>query len=220
MLLHAYMIAMLTLLLAASAQAAPVPGELRLLCDEQPATRVVVGKDGQIASEQVPASAQGSIQVQVINLEHRDLGPNIPARIDSSDDALDADPATWQPGDSVGADDGRLRLDLTDNSLYLLTPELGNQGLFRRFSCRTETGAAEQMHYRCGPAFELWVSFTGHDDKRSAKVLYTGGSLELPQVESGSGARYEKDGNTFWTKGDEALFQLSGSEEHRCQKAD
>jgi membrane-bound inhibitor of C-type lysozyme len=207
----------MTLAATGAARAEALPTELRFDCSEQPATRIVVGGDGEIASETVPPATEQAVPVKVVNLQHRSDGPNVPARIDSEAEALRAAAALWQPGNSVDAEHGRLRLDLTDGTLYLLQPKLGNQALFRRFACKAQTGAEKQTHYRCGPDFELWVNFS---DPSTAKVRYTGGTLELPRVRSGSGARYASTGNEFWTKGDEALFQLSGSEQHRCQVAD
>jgi membrane-bound inhibitor of C-type lysozyme len=206
--------------LPAIAEQAPVPSELRFDCIEQAGLRVVVGANGQMASEATPASGPDPVPVHVINLQHRTSGPAIPARIDSSDDNLTASTATWQPGNSVSADDGRLRLDLINRSLYLVTPELGNQAHFRRFSCTAAAQDLNQTHYQCEPGFQLWISFVTGSDGKSANVRYTGGELDLPQVRSGSGARYQRDDNELWIKGDEALFQLAGSEQHRCSVAD
>ena len=197
-----------------------VPSELRFDCSEQPGLRVVVGEDGQVASEATPASKPEPVTVHVINLQHRTSGPAIPARIDSSDDALAASTATWQPGNAVSTSDGRLRLDLTDRHLYLVTPELGNQAHFRRFACAAAAQDADRLHFQCEPGFELRISLANGDDGQSANVHYTGGALDLPRVPSASGTRYERDGNELWIKGDEAMFRLSGSEQHRCSIAD
>lgn len=196
-----------------------VPGELRFDCSEQTGLRVVVGADGQLASETVPAPDAQPATVHVINLQHRTAGPSIPARIDSSEEALAASAAIWQPGNSVGTEDGRLRLDLTDGQLYLVSPQLGNQAHFRRFACIAAKQDPNRVHYQCEPGFELRVSFVTGADGHSANIHYTGGALDLPQVRAASGARYQRDGNELWTKGDEALFQLAGSEQHRCSVA-
>ena len=198
----------------------PVPGELRFDCNEQPGLRVIVGADGQLASETTPAAGPEPVTVHVINLQHRTSGPAIPARIDSSDEALNASTATWQPGNGVSTDDGRLRLDLTDRTLYLVTPELGNQAHFRRFSCAAAAQDPNQLYFQCEPGFQLRIGLVKGDDGQSANIHYTGGALDLPQVRSASGARYERDGNELWIKGDEAMFRLSGSEQHRCSVAD
>lgn len=206
--------------LPAMAAQTPVPGELRFDCSELAGLRVVFGADGQLASEAQPAAASEPVTVTVINLQHRTSGPAIPARIDSSDDSLTERSATWQPGNSVRADDGRLRLDLTDRSLYLVTPELGNQAHFRRFSCAAAAQDPNQTHYQCEPGFQLRISVVTGADGKSANIQYTGGVLDLPQVRAGSGERYQRDDNELWIKGDEALFQLAGSEQHRCSVAD
>ncbi len=204
---------------------ATVPGELRFDCHEQPGLKVVVGADGRIASEAAPAATPSPVRIHIINLQHRTSGPEIPARIDSSDDTLTASTATWQPGNSVNADNGRLRLDLTDGNLYLVTPAFGNQAQFRRFTCAAASADSRQLHYRCEAGFELWIDPVKAkdgkaEDGKSAKIRYTGGHLNLPEVYSDSGTRYARDGNALWVKGDEALFQLSGSEQRRCTIAD
>jgi putative lipoprotein len=43
-------------------------------------------------------------------------------------------------------------------------------------------------------------------------VLYLpSGPLKLPQVISGSGARYSDGETTFWIKGDDAYMEINGS---------
>jgi putative lipoprotein len=45
-----------------------------------------------------------------------------------------------------------------------------------------------------------------------AAVLYLpSGPLKLPQVISGSGARYSDGETTFWIKGDDAYMEINGS---------
>ncbi len=41
-------------------------------------------------------------------------------------------------------------------------------------------------------------------------VTLPDGTLTLPHVESGSGARYSDGTTTFWNKGDEALVEVDG----------
>ena len=47
------------------------------------------------------------------------------------------------------------------------------------------------------------------NDARTATVTLPDGTLELPQVEAASGARYSDGTTTFWTKGDEAFVQVN-----------
>ncbi len=206
---------------AASAQTKAVPTDLKLTCNEQPGVRVVVNAAGELASEGASAGSDGPVVFWVVNLDHEHEGPDIPARIDSDAAQLTAATAIWNPGNSVDADDGRLRLDLTTNTLFLVEPSLGNQALFRRFQCRDGAGTAAERHYLCGAGRELWVRFeSGAGDASRAYVRYGDGALELTQVPSGSGARYADGGNLLWIKGDEAIFTPFGAEEQRCDVAD
>ena len=68
--------------------------------------------------------------------------------------------------------------------------------------------------YQCG---DLAVTAT-FDGVGAVDLGFSGGPLTLPQVESGSGARYaDSQGNEFWSKGDEATFTLAGQEKRTCR---
>jgi membrane-bound inhibitor of C-type lysozyme len=75
---------------------------------------------------------------------------------------------------------------------------------------------SDKREYRCG---EIVVSadFHGTDPVR---LRFDGKELTLPQVTSGSGARYaDEAGNEFWSKGDEAMLTLAGQQMRNCAPA-
>ncbi len=75
---------------------------------------------------------------------------------------------------------------------------------------------SDKREYRCG---EIVVSA---DFQGAGPVLlrFDGKELTLPQVASGSGARYADDqGNVFWSKGDDAMFTLAGQAMRTCISA-
>lgn len=198
------------------------PTRLKWQCTEHEATRVVVNAAGELAREQEPASAQQPVQVRAIKLDPTAEGAEIPTRIISTEAGISADDASWNPGNGITSQDGRLRLDPTSQSLFLLTADFGNQALFRRFSCQ-DAGKDAPVHYQCGADFQLWVDFakaTDDQEPARAKIQYPGGQLTLPQVRSGSGARYASADSLLWIKGDSASFTLAGGSEHRCQVDD
>lgn len=219
----------------------PSLNRLKWQCTEQPATRVVVNAQGQLASELQPASISKPVQVHAIVLDPTASGPKIPTRLISTVSDLVAPAANWSPKNDITSHNGRIRLDLTDNRTYLVTNAFGNQSLFRRFDCQT-AGKEAPIHYDCGPDFDLWISFNQPDDALtdasstkadtgdgggdpgadhdSASIHYPGGHIELPRARSGSGARYAQADSILWIKGDSATFTLAGDEEHRCQVDD
>ncbi|WPL12458.1 MULTISPECIES: MliC family protein [Thiorhodovibrio] len=213
-------------------------------CTEQSATRVVVNAQGTLASETQPAKTTQPIQIHAIKLDPTASGPRIPARLISTDSDLAAPSATWSPGNSVTASDGRLRLDLTDNKVFLASAQFGNQAVFRRFDCDT-AGKNAPIHYQCGPEFDLWVDFVKAPDNASdtadsasdsaaesssksksdsaqvrAVIHYRGGKMTLSQSRSGSGARYADGDSSLLIKGDSATFTPDGDEAHSCQVDD
>ncbi|EIC20800.1 MliC family protein [Thiorhodovibrio frisius] len=215
-----------------SASELPSPTRIKWQCTEQPAMLVVVNAQGALANETQGAKTSHPVQIHAIKLEPTASGPQIPAKLISTDSDLAAPAATWSPGNSVITSDGHLRLDLTDKHAFLATNEFGNQTLFRRFNCGT-AGKNAPVHYQCGPDFDLWVSFTtpgdgasdASTDKKTAKqdsamVQYPGGQIELPQDSSGPGARYAQADSSLLIQGDSATFTLDGGEEHRCQVED
>ncbi len=61
--------------------------------------------------------------------------------------------------------------------------------------------------YAC--ADDVTIEAVFDNDVRTATVTLPDGTLELPQVESASGAKYSDGTTTFWTKGDEAFVQVN-----------
>jgi len=49
------------------------------------------------------------------------------------------------------------------------------------------------------------------------EIALAGRTLSLPQVLSGSGARYSDGATTFWNKGDGALFEMNGTSYNDCK---
>ncbi len=61
------------------------------------------------------------------------------------------------------------------------------------------------------------IEFIAKFEKEKVQILLAGRTLTLPQVISGSGARYA-DGNTiFWNKGDTAMFEMNGVSYKGCK---
>ncbi len=69
--------------------------------------------------------------------------------------------------------------------------------------------------YQCGPDLRLVVEFR----EQSAWVFLPERSLPLAQVVAASGARYQGDGVSLWSKGERAMLELDGVEQPEC-KAD
>jgi membrane-bound inhibitor of C-type lysozyme len=75
---------------------------------------------------------------------------------------------------------------------------------------------SDKREYQCG---EISVSADFHGTG-PVRLRFNGTELTLPQVESGSGARYADElGNEFWNKGDEAMFTIAGQQMRRCSPA-
>ncbi|HDQ92856.1 MAG TPA: hypothetical protein ENN89_01915 [Synergistetes bacterium] len=57
------------------------------------------------------------------------------------------------------------------------------------------------------------LKFDGEFVDDMAVLYFPSGPLKLPQVISGSGARYSDGETTFWIKGDSAYMEINGSVE-------
>lgn len=66
--------------------------------------------------------------------------------------------------------------------------------------------------FRCDDFAFIAKFFTG-----KVEIALAGRTLSLPQVLSGSGARYSDGKTTFWNKGDTALFQMNGVDYKGCR---
>lgn len=101
---------------------------------------------------------------------------------------------------------GRLYISLAgDAGVYEFAPEVGVPDVPPAgdpviFACRDSTGAASRVLAR----------FDGSDDARKATLTRGGKRVVIPQVRSGSGARYEGSGVLFWNKGLDATMTWQG----------
>ncbi len=72
---------------------------------------------------------------------------------------------------------------------------------------------SDKREYQCG---DVVVSADFHGTG-PVELRFAGKALKLPQVASGSGARYADDnGNEFWSKGDDAMFTIAGQPMRNC----
>ena len=70
----------------------------------------------------------------------------------------------------------------------------------------TVTGDTIEATFVCPDGTSLDTVFD--NDAQTVTVTLPDGTVTLPQVESGSGARYSDGTTTFWNKGDEALVEV------------
>lgn len=73
----------------------------------------------------------------------------------------------------------------------------------------TETDDASaliEVTYQCAADTTVVAVFNNEND--AVSVTLPDETLELPHVQSGSGAKYSDGSTTFWTKGDEAFVQV------------
>lgn len=61
------------------------------------------------------------------------------------------------------------------------------------------------------------LEFIAKFEKEKIQILLPGRNLMLPQVISGSGARYTDGSTTFWSKGNNALFEMNGVSYQGCK---
>lgn len=67
--------------------------------------------------------------------------------------------------------------------------------------------------YACADGFR----FAARAGAGTALVLVRDTTARLPRVRSASGAKYAHAGTTFWSKGDEALFEIGSTARQGCQ---
>jgi membrane-bound inhibitor of C-type lysozyme len=65
-----------------------------------------------------------------------------------------------------------------------------------------------EVTYQCAEGITIDAVFNHEDD--TVTVTLPDGTVTLPHVVSGSGAKYSDEINTFWTKGGEAFVQVDG----------
>ncbi|MNX82998.1 lysozyme inhibitor [compost metagenome] len=73
---------------------------------------------------------------------------------------------------------------------------------------RQSESAPETFVFRCAGTSSVSV----HYEPEVAVLRLSDREVRLPQVLSGSGARYSDGKTTFWTKGDTARLELDGQE--------
>jgi membrane-bound inhibitor of C-type lysozyme len=213
-------------LLPIAAAGQNAPRELELRCSELPPVEVTVDGQGQVSSRERVAEEFTPVEVRIENSQHLSGGTVVAARVESAAPFLETEFATWTAGDSVVADDGRLRFDIASGVLYLTETSNGNQALFRRFECdRTatpeETGGPAHTRYDCGDGYELEVTLEKGDfGENTVFVLFPEGQFRLPQIPAASGARYADQDSELWIKGEEALFTAFDQKMRHCTVMD
>ena len=73
-------------------------------------------------------------------------------------------------------------------------------------------GDTRVMVYHCGPEMRLVAEFKGD----GMWLFLPEQTLQLQQVVSASGARYEADGVLFWNKGNNATLEIDGQPQPQC----
>ena len=74
------------------------------------------------------------------------------------------------------------------------------------------TAVASPYTYTCSD-----LRFTARFEAETAVLTFPDRELRLPQVLSGSGARYSDGTTTFWIKGDEATLEIDGKTYSDCR---
>ena len=72
--------------------------------------------------------------------------------------------------------------------------------------------AIQTFVYECPGDF----SFVARIENDKAWLFLPGNTLNLPRVESASGAKFTAAGGTFWSKGDEAMLETSAGRHAGC----
>lgn len=73
-------------------------------------------------------------------------------------------------------------------------------------------GDSRVMVYHCGPEMRLVAEFKGD----GMWLFLPEQTLQLQQVVTASGARFEADGVLFWNKGNNALLEINGQPQPQC----
>ena len=72
--------------------------------------------------------------------------------------------------------------------------------------------ARTTMPFKCDE-----ISLIARFSANNVEIMLPGRTLKLPQVVSGSGARYTDGSTTFWNKGDTAMFEMNGVNYKGCR---
>jgi len=131
---------LIALLLSAGVVHASEPTDrIDLTCTEQPIQHVIFGDGGQVDYREEPPRETAPVQFVVIKTggepDPSAVGGSFVARIESDADYLRTERATWSPGRSIQAPEGRLRLNLENHVLTLSEIGVNSETWFRRFEC-------------------------------------------------------------------------------------
>lgn len=135
------------LLSAGVAHASEAVDRIDLICTEQPMQHVIFGDGGQVDYREEPPRETAPVQFAVIKTggepDASAAGGSFVARIESDADYLRTERASWSPGRSIQAPEGRLRLNLENNVLTLSETGVNSETWFRRFECEPIVVASE-----------------------------------------------------------------------------
>jgi hypothetical protein len=115
------------------------PERIELRCMEQTANQVAFGADGQVNYSQAPPAHPDPVLLTLIKTDPDGTHEIEPARIESNVPWLERERAIWSRENQVTADQGRLRVNLVDNRLYLTEAPTAENAHFRRFTCERLT---------------------------------------------------------------------------------
>ena len=74
----------------------------------------------------------------------------------------------------------------------------------------SKTSSDPVINYHCSDGSEVRISFSGEKAYLTGTLNGKTYDLDLPHVESGSGARYSKDSVTVWGKGKDMTIEAGG----------
>lgn len=108
---------------------------------------VIFGDGGRVDYREEPPRETAPVQLAVIKTggepDASAAGGSFVARIESDVDYLRTERASWSPGRSIQAPEGRLRLNLENNVLTLSETGDNSETWFRRFDCEPIVVASE-----------------------------------------------------------------------------
>ncbi|WPL17814.1 hypothetical protein Thiowin_02856 [Thiorhodovibrio winogradskyi] len=128
------------------AEKPPAPTRLTLVCVEQPARQVTFDGEGQVKYTEIAPEHQDPVTLTLIKIAPGEDYEIEPARIESSADWLNRTRALWSRGNQVAADNGRLRIDLVKNRLFITEAKTDGNADFRRFDCEDVATDSPDSH--------------------------------------------------------------------------
>ncbi len=142
---------------------------------------------------QVPVSFDLRYLPSLINLSHRYA---ISAAILGGGDEL-----LWSSGESIP-----ILFNEADKPIAIMVERVVNP------VAAAAPAAKTGMAFKCDD-----ISLIARFGTRNVEIMLPGRTITLPQVVSGSGARYTDGATTFWNKGDSALFEMNGVNYTGCR---